>query len=176
MSDQLPFEFDEISFDDVEPIQDYALLPEGSYDAEIVKAEFGNSPRKGSPQIELEFDITQEGFEGRKFFENMSLVDSARPFLMRDLIALGVRTREQLKAEGLKLDARVLSALTGTRCTIMVRHSKSDDGQRTFANVRRYLEYGQGRGSSGGTTTATASTASAGEQVEVDEDLSELFS
>lgn len=170
------FGFDTIEFDDVEPIEEFELLPEGSYDAEIIEAAFGKSSNKKSPQIELAFEIQQEGFEDRRAWDNLSLVPTARGFLMTHLMNMGVRTREQLAKEGLDLNQSLLNDLVGTRTTIHIRHSKSQDGQRTFANVRRYAEYGTGRGARSGAVAAASSSSGDDEEVEIiDGDLDDLF-
>lgn len=95
---------------------------------------------------------------------------------MTHLIKMGVRTREQLAEEGLRLDQSLLNDLVGTRTTIHIRHSKSQDGQRTFANVRRYAEYGTGRGARPGAVSASSSSSGDDEEIEIDGDLEDLFS
>ena len=73
-------------------------LPIGSYAAVVEKAEVGPS-KKGNPMVTLTFDITHEGFEGRKAFYYPSLLPTALFNLHGFMLATGHYDEDDLNAK-----------------------------------------------------------------------------
>jgi len=70
-----------IQMDDVEEAK-YELIPKGTYDAEITDMEYKLSQASGMPMWALTITLTNEeqGYIGRKLFNNMSFSAKALPF------------------------------------------------------------------------------------------------
>jgi len=76
----------------------FETLPIGSYAATVEKVEQLQS-KKGNPMLKITFDITHEGFEGRKAFSYSSLLPTALFNLHGFMLATGIYDEEELDAE-----------------------------------------------------------------------------
>lgn len=55
---------------ETDPVNDFDNLPDGSYDALLTNVSWRTNDN-GTEWLSLEFEIINEGFEGRKFFGNI---------------------------------------------------------------------------------------------------------
>lgn len=78
-------------------------IPVGIYEAIVEKVEQKVS-RKGNEMVLWTFLLTHDGFEGRRAFKNSMLMESARFYLMRDLVAIGYTEEEVQQGQTLDME------------------------------------------------------------------------
>jgi hypothetical protein len=106
------------------------VIPEGTYDVELVKIAKGES-QAGNPMLNFTYKILTGEFEGRVVFDNVPLLESTLWRMRLVLIGLGIDPAE---IEG---QARIdVDSLVGNRSRITLVHRKYQG--ETRLNIRRF--------------------------------------
>lgn len=102
-----------------EAASEYTPLPDGEYEAHLIKGELMSSHSKGTPGYKLTFRLLDESHKGRQLWHTYWLTPEALPWTKRELAKIGLTTREQLD----------LPIPPGMRCRLKVALRRADDGK-----------------------------------------------
>jgi len=126
-------------------------LPVGSYSARIVELKEGTS-KTGNPKLDVVYEITHQGFEGRKAFRSLSLQSNALFSFKRLLLATGEWDEDDLKGP-MQIDTAEIVGLEV--CVVVVANSYKKDGQTVFnTSVDRDIPVSEAEGPSSGVSDA----------------------
>ena len=115
------------AWDNAEIAEEWGPLPAGKYVAEIISGEMFNSGRKGTPGYKLTFKVVEGEHEGRQFWNDIGVSDSAMSMAKRDLAKLGMEDFADL--------ATPLRHVF--RCRVQLALRTDDDGSQ-FNRVKRF--------------------------------------
>lgn len=99
------------------PANDSGRLPDGMYQAEVVKCEVRESPKTGEPYLAWDLRVKDGQYAGRMIFRRNQLRDENMPYLKKDLAAAGLELKSlpELPEAAQDLAGRILDVKLVTK-------------------------------------------------------------